>query len=246
MPTGQGSRVHISLSPQTPWNKCVCWEPTRTALVPPSARAVPCTPLPRRAHSLQSTRLCPQRPVHVPAHTQPPAPPPACARGGGWSSQTKALLVPEPAQHMVLSVLAVWLAGWIGRWMGGWGMDGGWVDRQQRTTGQDPAPPCLPRDARGRCLEAQEPPALWTGAHVLTAQLLPDPPAAGGDRVHHHPVQLHVQQQLCRGHEPAAHPHHHYLGDAGVSLPDAGVGGGIGAGTWARASGALAGETGRP
>ncbi|XP_045884060.1 tumor protein p73 isoform X1 [Meles meles] len=39
---------------------------------------------------------------------------------------------------------------------------------------------------------------------------------AGGDRIHHHPVQLHVQQQLCGGHEPAAHPHHHHPGDPRV------------------------------
>ncbi|XP_070260038.1 tumor protein p73 isoform X1 [Myotis yumanensis] len=35
----------------------------------------------------------------------------------------------------------------------------------------------------------------------------------GGDGVHHHPVQLHVQQQLRGGHEPPAHPRHHHPGE---------------------------------
>ena len=123
---------------------------------------------------------------------------------------------------------------------GGWTVDG-WIDGRGP---QGPAPPCLPRDARDRCLEAQEPPALRTGAHVPTAQLLPAPPVAGGDRVHHHPLQLHVQQQLCRGHEPAAHPHHHHPGDTGVSLPDAGVGEGSGQGLGPVLLGGLLGRQG--
>lgn len=43
------------------------------------------------------------------------------------------------------------------------------------------------------------------------------PSWAGGDRVHHHPVQLHVQQQLRGRNEQEAHPHHHHPGDKRVS-----------------------------
>lgn len=43
------------------------------------------------------------------------------------------------------------------------------------------------------------------------------PSRAGGDRVHHHPVQLHVQQQLRGRNEQEAHPHHHHPGDERVS-----------------------------
>ena len=54
------------------------------------------------------------------------------------------------------------------------------------------------------------------GPHADTTAL--PHPCAGGDGVHHHPLQLHVQQQLRGGHEPPAHPHHHHPGDPGVSL----------------------------
>lgn len=40
---------------------------------------------------------------------------------------------------------------------------------------------------------------------------------AGGDRVHHYPVQLHVQQQLCGRNEQETHPHYHHPGDERVS-----------------------------
>lgn len=60
---------------------------------------------------------------------------------------------------------------------------------------------------------------------MLTPRPSPCFPCVGGDGIHHHPVQLHVQQQLCGGHEPATHPHHHHPGDPGVSLSARGLGG---------------------
>lgn len=125
------------------------------------------------------------------------------------------------------------LDGWVDRqWTDGW-MSGGWTGGRCRQVGGWRAEdhragtasiPCLPSQD-----PAQEPPPVWSGARMLTAR--PWPPTllscAGGDRIHDHPVQLHVQQQLCGRHEPAAHPHHHHAGDPGVSL----------LGTWVRAAG---------
>lgn len=48
--------------------------------------------------------------------------------------------------------------------------------------------------------------------------LLTFPRVVGGHGVHHHPVQLHVQQQLCGRHEQETHPHHNHPGNQGVSL----------------------------
>lgn len=75
--------------------------------------------------------------------------------------------------------------------------------------GQEPGGPSLP------------PPSLPGGPSLsppTTPRSAPALPSrAGGDRVHHHPVQLHVQQQLRGRHEQEAHPHHHHPGDQRVS-----------------------------
>lgn len=74
VPAGQESWVHDSANPLGDGHVCWGWASTGTALAPPSARAVLCIPLPSRAHSVLNTHLYPQRPVHMPAQTQPPGP----------------------------------------------------------------------------------------------------------------------------------------------------------------------------
>lgn len=55
-------------------------------------------------------------------------------------------------------------------------------------------------------------------ASPITSRSAPALPSrAGGDRVHHHPVQLHVQQQLRWRDEPPPDPHHCDPGNQRVS-----------------------------
>lgn len=99
--------------------------------------------------------------------------------------------------------------GWMAGWLAGW----------QRTTMQGlPPPHAYP--------ESGSPTSVVWGLCADNTAVPPLLLCVGGDRIHHHPVQLHVQQQLCGGHEPAAHPHHHHTGDPGVSL--LGMWGGVG------------------
>lgn len=125
---------------------------------------------------------------------------------------------------------------------------GGWTEGDHRAGTSCPTPLCHAYPEQDMCfLGASWPRSAppWVGACMLTLQPSPPPLPVGGDGIHHHPVQLHVQQQLCGGHEPAAHPHYHHPGGPGVSLWARG-GKGVRTGGWAWRQGGPGRGEGKP